>query len=740
MTFDTPETHGSGVQFRHGPLGHSVSTLAWSFLVTFRNPQMLLLTLAVSAALSGCNKPDAAAPAAAKTEAAAAPAPAAAPAELKLDASKLPPYNAFAVSDLDASKDACNDFAGYVNGKWLAANEIPKDRSSWGAFSILDERSVAVQHQLAEQAAAANGQGVDKIVGDFWASGMDEAKVNAQGIAPLKADLAAIDGLKDGPAVAEYLRQSAAKGENGLFGFGAEADFKHSSMNMAYAMQGGLGLPERGYYFDADKKDKLNAYQAHVAKVLELSGVPAADAAKQAKDVVALETRLAKVSKSSEQMSRDAELAYNPITPADADKLTPNFPWTKFFESQGVAVPETFSLAIPAFHQEVSKALGDTDPSVWRAYLRFHNVDSASPYLSDAFAQESFAFYGKELNGQAEMKPRWKRVLGSIEDGAGEAMGQMYVKVAFSADAKAKMQQLVDNLRQALKVRIEHVTWMSPETKAKAIAKWETFTPKIGYPDKWRDYSGLSTQRDSYLDNVRAATAFNYKYNLSKIGKPVDKTEWGMTPQTVNAYYNPLQNEIVFPAAILQPPFFDPAADDAFNYGGIGAVIGHEMTHGYDDQGSRFGPDGNFIKDPGWWTPKDLAAFKRLTGKLVKQFDEYKVDGKPVNGKLTLGENIADLGGLSTAYDALQKATAGKDDPKVGGMTRDQNFFLNWATVWRTKYTPQNAMVRLATDPHAPAQFRAMGAPSNLPAFAAAFQCKAGSPMVRAGDRQVVIW
>jgi len=707
--------------------------------VTFRNPQMLLLTLAVSAALSGCNKPDAAAPAAdtAKTEA-AAPAPAAAPAELKLDISKLPPYNAFNANDLDATKEACSDFAGYVNGKWLAANEIPKDRSSWGAFSILDERSVAVQHQLAEQAAAAtNAQGVDKIVGDFWSSGMDEAKVNAQGIEPLKADLAAIDGLKDGPAVAEYLRQSAAKGENGLFGFGAEADFKNSSMNIAYAMQGGLGLPDRGYYFDADKKDKLAAYQAHVAKVLELSGVPAADAAKQAKDVVALETRLAKVSKSSEEMSRDAELAYNPVTPADADKLAPNFPWTKFFESQGVAVPEKFSLAIPAFHQEVSKALGDTDPSVWRAYLRFHTVDSASPYLSDAFAQESFAFYGKELNGQAEMKPRWKRVLGSIEDGAGEAMGQMYVKVAFSPDAKTKMQQLVDNLRQALKARIENLTWMSPETKAKAIAKWETFTPKIGYPDKWRDYSGLSTQRDSYLDNVRAATAFNYKYNLSKIGKPVDKTEWGMTPQTVNAYYNPLQNEIVFPAAILQPPFFDPNADEAFNYGGIGAVIGHEMTHGYDDQGARFGPTGNFEN---WWTPADAKNFAALTGKLVKQFDEYKVDGKPVNGKLTLGENIADLGGLSTAYDAMKKATEGKDDPKVGGMSRDQNFFLNWATVWRTKYTPQNAMVRLTTDPHAPAQFRAIGAPSNLPAFAAAFQCKAGSPMVRAGDKQVVIW
>ncbi|WP_185817323.1 M13 family metallopeptidase [Xanthomonas theicola] len=699
---------------------------------------MLMLTLAVSAALSGCGKQEPAAPAAdaAKTEA-AAPAPAAAPADLKLDASKLPAYSAFSTNDLDPGKNACDDFAGYVNGKWLAANEIPNDRSSWGAFSILDERSVAAQHQLAEQAAAANAQGVEKIVGDFWASGMDEAKVNAQGIAPLQADLTAIDGLKDGPAVAEYLRQSAAKGENGLFGFRAEADFKNSSMNMAYAMQAGLGLPDRGYYFDADKKEKLAAYQAHVAKVLELSGVAAADAAKQAKDVVALETRLAKVSKSSEQLSRDVELSYNPIAPAAADKLTPNFPWTTFFESQGVAVPETFSLAIPAFHQEVSKALGDTDASVWRAYLRFHTVDSASPYLSDAFAQENFAFYGKELNGQAEMKPRWKRVLGSIEDGAGEAMGQLYVKVAFSPDAKAKMQQLVENLRQALKARIEKLTWMSEETKAKALDKWKTFTPKIGYPDKWRDYTGLSTQRDNYLDNVRAATAFNYKYNLSKIGKPVDKTEWGMTPQTVNAYYNPLQNEIVFPAAILQPPFFDPDADDAFNYGGIGAVIGHEMTHGYDDQGARFGPTGNFEN---WWTPADAKKFAALTGKLVKQFDEYKVDGKPVNGKLTLGENIADLGGLTTAYDAMKKATEGKDDPKVGGMTRDQNFFLNWATGWRTKYTPQNAMVRLATDPHAPAQFRAIGAPSNLPAFAAAFQCKADSPMVRAGDRQVVIW
>ncbi|SFR82017.1 endothelin-converting enzyme Metallo peptidase. MEROPS family M13 [Stenotrophomonas maltophilia] len=698
-----------------------------------RTPKIVLLSLAVSAVLAGCGKNETPA------KEAAAPAPAAAEATTyTLDESKLPAYNAFQPSDLDTNLDACTAFGDYVNSKWLAANEIPGDRTSWGAFTILDERSVAVQHQLAEQVAQVkNPSHIEKIVGDLWATGMDEAKINAQGIEPLKADLAAIDGLQDKAAIADYLRTSAAKGENVLFGFGAEADFKNSTMNLAYASQGGLGLPDSTYYTDAKNADKLKAYQAHVAKVLELSGVPAADAAKQAEDVVKFETRLAKASKSRVELSRNVELYYNPVTLADADKLTPNFSWTEFFKSQGVAAPEKFSLAMPAFHEEVSKALGDTDPSVWRAYLRFHTVDGASPYLADAFVQENYEFYGKTLNGQKEQKPRWKRVLGTIENDAGEAFGQLYVKVAFSPEAKAKMEELVKNLAASLKERIQGLSWMSEETKAKAIAKWETFTPKIGYPDKWRDWSGLQTQRDSYLANVRAANEFNYKFNLSKIGKPVDKTEWGMTPQTVNAYYNPLQNEIVFPAAILQPPFFDPKADDALNYGGIGAVIGHEMTHGYDDQGARFGPTGN-MED--WWTPADKKNFEGLTGKLVKQFDQYKVDGQAVNGHLTLGENIADLGGLATAYDALQKASAGKEDPKVDGFTRDQRFFFNWATVWRTKYTPENAKVRLATDPHAPAQFRAMGAPSNLPTFAAAFQCKAGAPMARSGEQQVVIW
>ena len=695
-------------------------------------PAALTAAIVSALALSGCPQPD-------KTAAIAPAAASPAPKALTLDDSHLPPVNRFAIADLDTSKNACSDFGGYVNGKWQAANDIPGDRSSWGAFDMLDERSLAVQRQLAEQAAAdPAATGVEKIVSDFWATGMDEAKVNAQGIAPMKDRLAAIDALTDKDTVAGYLRSSAAKGENVLFGFGSSPDFKDSTMNMAYASQGGLGLPDRGYYFDKDKKDKLDAYQAHVAKVLELSGTTAADAATQAQAVVAFETRLAKASRSREEMQRDVSIYYNPVTLADADKLTPNFSWTGFFASQGVAAPAKFSLAMPAFHQEVSRMLADVPVGTWKSYLRFHTVDEASPYLGNAFVQENYDFYNKTMRGQKEQKERGKRVLKTIDGNAGEALGQMYVKVAFPAESKARMEALVQNLREALKARIEKLDWMSPETKTKAIAKWAAFTPKIGYPDKWRDWAGLHTSRDSYIGNVLAATEFNYKWDLGKIGKPVDRTEWGMSPQTVNAYYNPMQNEIVFPAAILQPPFFDPKADDAANYGGIGAVIGHEMTHGYDDQGSRFGPGGNFEN---WWTPADAKGFASRTDKLVSQFSGYEAaPGLKVNGKLTLGENIADLGGLATAYDAMTKATAGTPDPKTDGLTRDQHFFINWATVWRSKYTPDYLKVIVNTNEHAPPDFRAIGAPSNLPAFAAAFQCKAGDAMVRATDKQVVIW
>ena len=701
--------------------------------VNLSSPKALLLSLAIAGVIAGCNRQDA------DTTAAGTDTAAADTARFTLDETNLPPVNRFTQSDLDSSVDACTDFGGHVNGKWLAANDIPGDRTSWGAFEMLDERSKAVQRQLAEQAAALeDASGVEKIVGDLWATGMNAEAINAAGITPIKGHLDAIAALDSSEAVAEYLRTSAAKGQNFLFGFGPEADFKDSANNIAYAMQGGLGLPDKTYYTDADKADKLAAYEKHIAKVLEMSGVPAADAATQASNVIAFEKRLAGVSKSQEEMSRDVSLYYNPVTPAEADTLTPNFSWTRFFDSQGVEAPEMFSLAMPDFHAEVSEMLEDVPVEQWQSYLRFHTVDGASPYLSDEFVQANYEFYGKTMRGQKELKERGKRVLDTIESQAGEALGQMYVDVAFPADSKAKMQELVKNLSAALKPRIENLEWMSDETKAKAMAKWETFTPKIGYPDKWREWTGLSTDRDSYIENVLAAQEFNYKWQLSKIGEPVDKTEWGMSPQTVNAYYNPLQNEIVFPAAILQPPFFDPDADAPLNYGGIGAVIGHEMIHGYDDQGSRFGPTGNFEN---WWTETDSKGFSDLTGKLVNQFNAYEaVPGKNVNGSLTLGENIADLGGLAVAYDAMKKATGDSEDPMTEGMTRDQRFFANWATVWRRNFTDEELNVRLATDPHAPANFRAMGAPSNLPAFAAAYECEAGDAMVRGGDDQVVIW
>jgi putative endopeptidase len=665
----------------------------------------------------------------------------AAPAPWSLDESKLQQPIRFTATDLDPSQNACTNLAAHVNGKWLAANEIPADESGWGAFLVLRNRSLGVRQQLAERIAAEpNATGIDKIIGDFWATGMDDKKLNELGIAPLKGRLAAIDALTDGPSVAEHLRTIAALGENPLFAFEPLADFKDSTMNVALAFQGGLGLPDSTYYSLADKKPIREAYEKHIAKLFELAGTAPADAAKQASSVLAFETRLAKASKSSEQMSRDVGLYYHPVKMAEADKLSPNFPWTKFFESQKVAAPEWFSLAIPAFHQEVSKMLADVPVAQWQSWLRFKLLDDAAPYLSDPFVSEYFDFYGKTLQGQKEQRARWKRVLGVIEASAGEAMGQRYVEVAFPASSKAQMEQLVQNLREALKTRLENLTWMSDTTKKKALEKWAAFNTKIGYPDKWRDWTGLATSRDSYYSNVSAANAFNYRWQLDKIGKPVDKDEWGMTPQTINAYYDPQRNEIVFPAAILQPPFFDPQADEALNYGAIGAVIGHELIHGYDDQGSRFGPSGNFEE---WWTKEDAAKFKALSGKLVAQYNGYAAAiglTEKVNGNLTLGENIADLGGLNIAYDAFQKAVAGKPDPMTDGMTRDQRFFLGFGAAWREKYTPELTKLIVASDPHAPGGVRANGTPTNVDAFAKAFGCKEGDAMVNSGEKKVAIW
>ncbi|MGE8234658.1 MAG: M13 family metallopeptidase [Stenotrophomonas indicatrix] len=693
-----------------------------------RNLVPLGLTIAIAASLAACGKNET--------------APAADAAKPAFDQSQIKTaLISLNSADLDPSIAACTDLNGFVNSKWLKANPVPGDQTTWGSFEILRERSLEVQHALVQQAAASQAKAgsVEAKIGDIWKTGNDEAKIEAAGLAPLQPTLDKITALNDTAAITQYLRDSQAQGQGVLFSLFANADYKDSANVIAYVGQGGLGLPEKGYYFDDAQAKIRDAYVAYIAQVLTLSGVDAAQAAEQAKAVMAFETRLAKASMSRIEM-RDPAKRYNPLSAADADKLTPNFSWTALFDTLKVPAAQKFSLAQPGFFSEMDKMLADVPAATWQSYLRFHTIDDASPYLSSQFEKANFEFYGKTLRGQQEMQPRWKRVLESVNGGMGEALGQLYVDAVFPAESKEAMQHLVQNLSVALKARLEQLPWMGEETKKKALEKWASFTPKIGYPDKWREWTGLQTNGDSYLGNMQAARTFNYRYMLNKIGKPVDKTEWGMTPQTVNAYYNATKNEIVFPAAILQAPFFDAKADPALNYGGIGAVIGHEMMHGYDDSGSQFAANGNFDN---WWTDSDRKAFTERTDQLVAQFDGYEsVPGVFVKGKLTLGENIGDLGGLTVAYDALQMAL--KENPKanveVDGHSQDQRFFMNWATVWRRNFTDGELRVRLNTDPHAPANFRANGAPSNMPSYAAAFQCKAGDAMVRADDKRVVIW
>ena len=688
------------------------------------------LTVAIAASLAACGKTD------------TAPAAAVADAKPAFDLSQIKtPLISLNSADLDPAIAACTDLNGFVNSSWLKANPVPNDQTTWGSFEILRERSLEVQHALVQQAAASQAKAgsVEAKIGDIWKTGSDEAKIEAAGIAPLQPQLDKIAALNDTAAITQYLRDSQAQGQGVLFSLSANADYKDSANVIAYVGQGGLGLPEKGYYFDESQAKIREAYVAYIAQALTLSGVDAAQAKTQAQAVMDFETRLAKASLSRIEL-RDPAKRYNPVSAAEADKLTPNFSWTALFDTLKVPAAQKFSLAQPAFFGEVDKMLTEVPASTWQAYLRFHTVDDAAPYLSSTFEKANFDFYGTTLRGQKEMQPRWKRVLESVNTSIGEGLGQLYVDAVFPAESKEQMQHLVENLSVALKARLEKLEWMGEDTRKKALEKWASFTPKIGYPDKWRDWSGFETNADSYLGNMQAARAFNYRYMLNKIGKPVDKTEWGMTPQTVNAYYNATKNEIVFPAAILQAPFFDAKADPALNYGGIGAVIGHEMMHGYDDSGSQFAANGNFDN---WWTDSDRKAFTGRTDQLVAQFDGYEsLPGVNVKGKLTLGENIGDLGGLTVAYDALQMAL--KENPKanvaVDGHSQDQRFFMNWATVWRRNFTDGELRVRLNTDPHAPANFRANGAPSNMPAFAQAFECKPGDAMVRADDKRVVIW
>jgi len=648
----------------------------------------------------------------------------------------------FDVSEIDTKLSPCADFNAFVNAKWVAANPIPADRTRWGAFDALREKSLQTQHEIAEAAAKdsnAKSGSIEQKIGAMFHSGMDEAAIEKAGLSPLKPYLTRIDALKTSKDVVAYINESFARGQGDLFGFGPGADFKNSKVQIAFAVQGGLALPTSEYYSKPEYKELRAAYVAHVAKMLQLAGATEADAKRDAERVLAFETRLASASLTPVE-GRKPENQYHFVTLADADKASPNFSWSRFIAAQHADVSNGFSLSQPKFFAELDKMIVDVPVPNWQAYFRAHALDGAAPYLSKAFADESFAFYNKTLNGQKEQEPRWKRVLNATNGTMGMALGELYVAKAFPPESKARALDLVHNVVDALKTRIEGLDWMSADTKQKALEKWSTFLPKIGYPDKWRDWSGLTVKSDDYFGNVVAATQFDYAFEIAKIGKPTDRLEWGMTPQTVNAYYNPTDNTINFPAAILQPPFFDAKADDALNYGGIGAVIGHEASHGFDDEGSQFDAQGN---NANWWTQGDREKFDARTDKLVKQFDTYEgLPGKHVNGQLTLGENIADLGGINVAWDAFQKVLKAhpEENRKIDGYTPDQRFFLNWARVWRGATRPERAQVLLNADPHAPAQFRAIAAPSNMPEFAKTFSCKSGDAMVRDGDKQVKIW
>jgi len=653
----------------------------------------------------------------------------------------------FDVTELDTTVNACTDFNSFVNAKWVATNPIPSDRSRWGAFDALSEKSLDNQHAIATEAAdnadQAEAGSIEQKIGYLFRAAMDSAAINAAGYDPIKPKLASIAALKTSSDVVAWLSDSFAEGDQQLFSFGSNADFKNAKMQIAWTFQGGLGLPTRDYYSKDEYKALRGQYTAHIAKLFELTGVPAADAEKKAASVLAFETALAAHSLAPVDL-RNPQNQYHLVSVAEADAVTPHFDWAAFFAAQDVDPGEGFSMGQRDFFAQVDRMIATTPVDAWKDYLSFHIIDDGAPYLSQPFQDENFAFNGKILTGQPEQSPRWKRALGTVNRSMGQALGQIYVARYFPPEAKARANELVDNVRNALKARIQNLDWMSDETKAKALDKWDKFLPKIGYPDTWRDWSGLTITPDNYYADVMAAAKFNYEYNKNKIGKPTDRHEWGMTPQTVNAYYNPTDNTINFPAAILQPPFFYADGDDAINYGGIGAVIGHEASHGFDDQGSQFDGDGN---NANWWTQADRQKFEARAAKLVDQFNAYvplpNHPDKHVNGQLTLGENIGDLAGLNVAYDALQAALEANPEEageKIDGYTQDQRFFLNWARVWRGSIRDEAQLLRLNVDPHSPQQFRAIGAPSNMPAFAQAFGCKEGDPMVRAGDQQVKIW
>jgi len=645
------------------------------------------------------------------------------------------------VSDLNRSYGACTDFYRFSGGGWLASNPVPAAFASWSPFTELTERNNLVLRDVLETAARNANTTSDpntKKLGTFYASCMDSTAAELAGAKPLESELSRIAAITTVPQLAAQIGRLHALGLGSFFGFGSAQDAKDSKLVIVSASQGGLGLPNREYYTKADEASERlrREYVAHAGRLFELVGQSSEVARSNATKVMALEVILANASKTPVQL-RDPNARYNPMTIAQANALTPAFDWSAFISAVGLTGVNGLNVAQPDFFRAAGKALTEVPLDDWKAYLALRVIQRAAPLLSSSFVNEGFAFTSK-LSGARQMQPRWRRCLNATDGTLGDALGQEYVKVAFTPAAKAKAMEMIANLRAAMGVRIGKASWMSEATRRQALQKLASFNSKIGYPDTWRDYSALSVQPGPYAVNALAAREFEVKRNLAKVSKPVDRNEWFMTPPTVNAYYSPPLNEIAFPAGRLQPPFFHPSFDEAANYGGIGATIGHELSHGFDDSGRQYDAQGN-LRD--WWTPEDARGYTERAAIVEQQYNGYTVlDSLHVSGKLTLGENLADLVGVSLAYDALQKALAGKPRPLIDGFTPEQRFFLGWAQARRGNVRPEQARLLIQTDSHAPGEYRVNGPLSNMPEFAAAFACKQGDKMVRPETIRARIW
>lgn len=638
----------------------------------------------------------------------------------------------------DDSVQPQEDFYRWVNGTWLEKTEIPADRSNYGAFSVLDERAEQQLRTIIETAAATSAEpGSDtQKIGDFYTSFMDVETINALGAKPLAEEFGRIDALTSTDELPTLMAHHQLVNIGGIYGAYIWQDAKQSDQYTVYFVQSGTGLPDRDYYLE-DTEDFARirkAYRAHIEKMLNLAGIE--DAATKAEAIFDLETELARVQWTKVD-SRDISKTYNKVPVSELAELTPNFDWATFLAEMGIEL-DAVVVAQPSFFEASSDLIAETGLATWQAYLKWQVIDDYAPYLSQEFVQGDFDFYGKTLRGTPEIRPRWKRGVAVVEESLGEVLGRIYVAEHFPPIAKARMERLVDNLLLAYEQSIKELAWMTDETKAEALKKLATFKPKIGYPDKWKDYSALEVRADDLFGNMVRSNLVESRRELAKLGAPVDPDEWHMTPQTVNAYYNPVANEIVFPAAILQPPFFNLEAEDAINYGGIGAVIGHEIGHGFDDQGSKFDGEGNLNN---WWTDADRQAFDALGKQLIEQYNAYEpIPGYKVNGQLTLGENIGDLGGLSIAYEAYKLALNGRPAPVLDRYTGEQRLFIGWAQVWARKYREEALIERIKSDPHSPSEYRANGTLENIPAFHEAFNTRPGDGMWKAPEDRVQIW